>query len=306
MLLLRRIYGMQINKYYAAALTGFIIWGFFSLALKPLHHYPSLDILFYRVFFATVLLLGINFLFRNAIVKNDVAVFRALENKQKVKILFLTIVGGFLLIVNWLLFIYAMNHVSLKSASFAYLICPIVTTIFAYFILKEKLSHWQWFSVALCIVSCGILSYGNLLELTYSLTIAISFALYLISQRKNKGFDKFLVLTVQMVIASLVMLPFFPFYSGETPTESKFYILLIVIVVLFTIIPLFLNLFALKGMNSSAVGILMYTNPLVNFLLALFYFDEEINQNQIISYVLILISVVIFNKQFLFKKSDVK
>ena len=302
MLLLRRIYDMQINKYYAAALTGFIIWGFFSLALKPLHHYPSLDILFYRVFFSTVLLLAINFLFRKEIVKNDLAVFRALENKQKVKILLLTIVGGFLLIVNWLLFIYAMNHVSLKSASFAYLICPIVTTILAYFILKEKLSNWQWFSVALCIVSCGILSYGNLVELTYSLTIAISFALYLISQRKNKGFDKFLVLTFQMVIVSLVMLPFFPFYSGETPTESLFYILLMVIVVLFTIIPLYLNLFALKGMNSSAVGILMYTNPLVNFLLALFYFHEEINQLQVVSYVLILLSVVIFNKQFLFKK----
>jgi len=306
MLLLRRIYGMQINKYYAAALTGFIIWGFFSLALKPLYHYPSLDILFYRVFFATVLLLAINFLFRKKLVQNDVVIFRALKNKQKVKILVLTILGGFLLIVNWLLFIYAMNHVSLKSASFAYLICPIVTTILAFFILKEKLSHWQWFSVALCIISCGILSYGNLIELTYSLTIAISFALYLISQRKNKGFDKFLVLTVQMVIASLVMLPFFPFYSGETPTESLFYILLLVIVVLFTIIPLFLNLFALKGMNSSAVGILMYTNPLVNFLLALFYFDEEINQSQLLSYALIIVSIVIFNERFFYKKTTLK
>lgn len=297
---------MQINKYYASALTAFVIWGFFSLALKPLHNYPSLDILFYRVFIATVILLGINFIFRKAIVKNDLAVYRAMPNKQKLKLVVLTVVGGFLLIVNWLLFIYAMNHVSLKSASFAYLICPIVTTILAYFILKEKLSKWQWFSVALCVVSCGILSYGNLIELLYSVTIAFSFALYLISQRKNNVFDKFLILTVQMGIASLVMLPFFPFYSGETPTESLFYILLLVIVVLFTIIPLYLNLFALKGMNSSAVGILMYTNPLLNFVVAIVYFNEAINQIQIISYVLILISVVIFNERFLFKKARVK
>ncbi|MES2748075.1 MAG: EamA family transporter, partial [Bacteroidota bacterium] len=294
---------MQINKYYASALTSFIIWGFFSLALKPLHNYPSLDILFYRVFFSTVILLGINFLFRKTIVQKDIQVFRVMSNKQKRVFLSLTVLGGFLLIVNWLLFIYAMNHVSLKSASFAYLICPIVTTILAYVLLKEKLSKWQWFSVALCVISCGILSYGNLIELTYSLTIAVSFALYLISQRKNNVFDKFLVLTVQMVIASVVMLPFFPFYSGETPTESLFYILLMVIVVLFNIVPLYLNLFALKGMNSSAVGILMYTNPMINFLLALFYFHEEINQNQIISYSLILLSVVIFNERFLFRKA---
>ena len=294
---------MQINKYYLSALSSFVIWGFFSLALKPLHDYPSLDILFYRVFYATGLLLIINLLFRKEKLKIDWKSFITLEKSEKIKTLLLTILGGFLLILNWFLFMYDVNHVSLKSASFAYLICPIVTTILAYFILKEKLSKWQWFSVFLCVVSCGILSYGDLNGLIYSLVIAISFALYLISQRKNNKFDRFVVLTVQLLIASIVLLPFFPVYRGKTPTESIFYILMIVIVVLFTIIPLFLNLFALKGMNSSAVGILMYTNPLINFLLAFFYFKEEINLTQIVSYSLILISVVIFNESFFrFKK----
>lgn len=296
---------MQVNKYYLSALSSFFIWGFFSLALKPLHNYPSLDILFYRVFYATTLLLVINLLFRKHTLRNDFQVFKNLEKKEKYKTFFLTVFGGFLLITNWFLFMYAVNHVSLKSASFAYLICPIVTTILAFFILKEKLSKWQWFSVALCLISCGILSLGELTDLMYSLVIAVTFALYLISQRKNNQFDRFVVLTVQMVIASLVIVPFFPFYSGETPTASLFYILMIVIVVLFTIIPLFLNLYALKGMNSSAVGILMYTNPLINFLLAIFYFKEEISRVQIISYSLILISVIIFNERFLFRRNVV-
>ena len=292
---------MQINKYYLAALSSFIIWGFFSLALKPLHDYPSLDILFYRVFLATVLLLIINLIFRKKIIKNDLQILKNLETSQKYKAIFLTAFGGLLLILNWFLFIYAVNHVSLKSASFAYLICPIITTILAFFILKEKLSYWQWFSVFLCIISCAILSFGHLSDLFYSLTIAISFALYLISQKNNK-FDRFVVLTVQMVIATILILPFFPFYSGQIPSEPIFYILLIVIVVLFTIIPLFLNLFALKGINSSTVGILMYTNPLINFTLAILYFKEDINQIQIIAYTLILISVIIFNERFFFKK----
>jgi chloramphenicol-sensitive protein RarD len=296
---------MQINKYYLSALSSFFIWGFFSLALKPLHDYPSLDILFYRVFYATALLLVINLFFRKDKLKADLEVFKSLEKKVQYKTFFLTVLGGFLLIFNWFLFMYAVNHVSLKSASFAYLICPIVTTILAFFILKEKLSKWQWFSVVLCLISCGILSYGDVTELIYSLVIAVTFALYLVSQRKNNQFDRFVVLTVQMVIASLVIAPFFPFYSGETPSESLFYILMIVIVVLFTIIPLFLNLYALKGMNSSAVGILMYTNPLINFLLAIFYFHEDISQVQIISYSLILISVIIFNEKFLFRRNAV-
>ncbi|WP_094162682.1 EamA family transporter, partial [Flavobacterium psychrophilum] len=281
---------MQINKYYLSALSSFVIWGFFSLVLKPLHNYPSLDILFYRVFYATGLSIIINLLFRKEKLKNDWKSYLTLEKKEKIKTLLLTVLGGFLLTFNWFMFIYAINHVSLKSASFAYLICPIVTTILAYFILKEKLSKWQWFSVFLCIISCAMLSYGDLRGLIYSLVIAISFALYLISQRENNKFDRFVVLTVQLLIASMVLLPFFPVYRGEIPTEPIFYILMTIIVVLFTIIPLFLNLFALRGITSSAVGILMYSNPMINLLLAIFYFKEEINSVQIGSYLLFLFS----------------
>jgi chloramphenicol-sensitive protein RarD len=231
----------------------------------------------------------------------DLKIYQNLSFSQKRKTLFLTFFGGFLLIFNWYLFMYAVNHVSLQSASFAYLICPIITTILAFFILNEKLSNWQWMAVFLCVISCGILSYGHTKELLYSLIIATSFALYLISQRKNNQFDRFVILTIQLIIASFVILPFYPIYSEKLPTENLFYILLIVIVVLFTIIPLFLNLYALKGMNSSAVGILMYTNPLINFFLAIFYFHEEIQLSQIVSYFLILVSILIFNKNSLVK-----
>ncbi len=296
---------MQINKYYLSALSAFIIWGFFSLALKPLHDYPSLDILFYRVFLATALLSVINVFARYEILKANLNVFKALDKKAKTKFLSLTILGGFLLVLNWYLFIFAVNHVSLNSASFAYLICPIVTTILAFFILKEKLSFWQWLSVALCLISCAILSYGDLTGLMYSLIIAFTFAFYLISQRKNNLFDKFIVLSIQMIIASVVLAPFFPLYSGTTPSETLFYILIVVIVVVFTIIPLFLNLYALKGMNSSTVGILMYTNPLINFFLGLFYFHEKITSAHIVSYVLILISIIVFNERILFKRKTI-
>lgn len=284
-----------MNKYFIAALSSFIIWGFFSLALKPLQDYGSLDILFYRVFYAAFLLLLINVLFRKETLRKDWNTYKTFAKKEKRNTILLTISGGFLLTLNWFLFMYCVNHVSLQSASFAYLICPILTTILAYFILKEKLSNWQWFSVVLCGISCVILSYGHMVELLYSLVIAISFALYLISQRKNNQFDRFVVLTVQMGIASLVLLPFYPVYKGPTPTESLFWTLMTLIVVLFTIIPLFLNLFALKGMNSSTVGILMYTNPLIHFFLAIFYFNEPLNLLQGTAYFLILTSIFIFN-----------
>ncbi len=207
----------------------------------------------------------------------------------------MTVVGGLLLVLNWFLFIYAVNHVSLQSASFAYIICPILTTVLAFILLKEKIDVWQWIAVGLCVISCGILSYGNFKDLIYSVIIALSFGFYLVSQRKNSDFDKFLILTIQMVISSAILLPFYPNYGGAVPSEFLFYSLLLIIVIVFTIIPLFLNLYALKGLNSSTVGILMYTNPLIHFFLAIFYFKESVSVAQIVSYSLILISIVVFN-----------
>jgi chloramphenicol-sensitive protein RarD len=295
---------MKFNKYYLSALISFIIWGFFSLAIKPLHNYPSLDILFYRVFFSTTVLLVINFTFRINLLKNSLELFQSFTKKKRRKTLLLTAAGGFLLVLNWYLFMYAVNHVSIQSASLAYLICPIITTVLAFLILKEKLDNWQWLAVAICVISCAILSYGHATELIYSFVIATSFALYLISQRRNNEFDKFLVLTIQLVIASLVLLPFYPKFSAIVPTESLFYTMMGLIVVLFTIIPLFLNLFALKGMNSSTVGILMYTNPLIHFFLAIFYFKEDIQFSQFIAYSLIGISIIVFNKKILFNSNN--
>lgn len=258
---------MQINKYFLAALSAFILWGFFSLALKPLTNYPSLDILFFRVFFATLILLFLNFGFRKSILNESLVTFKSFSFKKQRNSILMTLLGGFLLVLNWFLFIYTINHVSLQSASFAYIICPIITTVLAFIILKEKINYWQWFAVLLCVISCAILSYGNFKDLIYSVVIALSFGLYLISQRRNNDFDKFLILTIQMVLASVILLPFYPKFGGEIPTETTFYVLLLIIIVLFTIIPLFLNLFALKGLNSSTVGILMYTNPLIHFFL---------------------------------------
>ena len=86
------------------------------------------------------------------------------------------------------------------------------------------------------------------------------------------------------------------------PTEPLFYGCMFFIVVFFTIIPLFLNLYALKGINSSAVGIMIYINPIITFLVAIFYYNEQVTSLQLLSYSLILVSIIIFNERALFSK----
>ncbi len=294
---------MRLNKYYSAAFLAFFMWGFFSFALKPLHLYPSLDILFYRVFFSVITMVLINVFFRKKIISENWNRFKQLPPKEQKKVIWLTLGGGFFLSSNWFVYIFVMNHVSVNAASLAYLICPIVTTVLAFFMLKEKLSSWQWVAVGISFLSCILLSFDHFQDIFFSLVTAATYALYLVSQRKNNEIDKFLGLTIQLIFTAVILLPFYPKYSGPVPTESIFYTCMFMIVVFFTIIPLFLNLYALKGINSSAVGIMIYINPIINFLLAVFYYQEQVHTIQLFSYFLILLSIVVFNKEVLFKKN---
>ena len=295
---------MRTNKYYLAAFSAFFLWGFFSLALKPIHAYPSLDILFYRVFFSVITMVLINVFFRRNVIRQNWNHFKSMPLKQQKSTVALTLGGGVFLSSNWFVYIYVMNHVSVNAASLAYLICPILTTVFAFFMLKEELTKWQWIAVGISVFSCVLLSFNHFKDIFYSLITAATYALYLVSQRKNSDLDKFLSLTIQLVFTALILLPFYPTYSGPIPTEPLFYTCLLMIVVFFTIIPLFLNLYALKGINSSAVGIMIYINPIINFLMAIFYYHEQVSTLQLFSYFLIMISIVVFNERILFSRKS--
>jgi chloramphenicol-sensitive protein RarD len=124
---------------------------------------------------------------------------------------------------------------------------------------------------------------------------AASYALYLITQRKVQGMDRMVVLGVQVLFSILVLSMFYSSLVPALPTDLHFYSVLMFIAVVFTIFPLFLNLYALNRINSATIGILMYINPLLNFLLAMTVFKESINPIQMAGYGVIMVALVLFN-----------
>ena len=292
---------MNNLKYYLAAITAFALWGTFSLVLKPLHFYPSLDILFYRVFSCAIIMTVVTLLFRKAKLKNNLNFFKTLIKKDKQKIIGLNILSSILLTGNWFSFIFVMNHISVRATSVAYLVCPIITTILAFFILKEKLTKLQWISVFLSAAGCILLSYASLIDMVYSTLIGSTYACYLIIQSVNSKFDKFLVLNFHMILSALILLPFFPKYSGAVPTDLVFYFYIEIIAVMYTIVPLLLNLFALSGIASSKVGMILNINPIIAFILAGAVFNEALGGLQILSYSIIFLAVIIFNAKEIFR-----
>lgn len=286
-----------MQRYYAAALTAFLIWGFMPIVVRSLQGYHVNLILYFRILLSLFLLVGAGFLLLSDKWKLAVAHFKKQTKAEKNKVISLTIFSGFLLVLNWGIFIYVVNYIDTQSGAFAYTLCPIITAILGYLILGEKLEKHQWFAIGLCIVSCAFMATGVLRNFLFSLLVGTLYALYLVLQRFLKDYDKIVLLTIQLLIAALCVLPFYQFTHAPEAIFSDVYFfgLIAVVSLVFTVIPLFLNLYALKALKSATVGVFMYLNPLTGFIIAFFYFKEDVTTLQMAAYALICLAIILYN-----------
>jgi chloramphenicol-sensitive protein RarD len=286
---------MNNQKHYAAAIAAFAVWGFFSIPLRAIREFTAGEILYFRILLSAATLIVIIALFKRRDLRADWNKLLSSSPKQMRMTILLTLAGGALLCVNWLTFIYIVNEINVKTASFSYLICPVITAVLGYFLIHEKLSIVQWISVALCASSCVLIGLNSVLELGYSFLTALTYATYLVSQRKNQGFDRIIVLGVQVVFSLILLTCVQGYLITEMPQSGRFYAIVAIIAVVFTVIPLFLNLFALNKINSATIGILMYINPIINFTIAIVVFQERITVLQALGYSLIVVALILFN-----------
>jgi chloramphenicol-sensitive protein RarD len=286
---------MNNQKHYAAAIGAFVIWGFFSIPLRAIQEFTAGEILYFRILLSALTLIAIILLFKRSDLRHDWNRLTLMPRKQMRTAILLTLAGGALLCINWLTFIYIVNDINVKTASFSYLICPVITAVLAYFLIQERLTPLQWMSVALCAASCILVGLNSALELGYSFLTAFTYALYLVSQRKNQGFDRIVLLGVQ-VLFSFLLLSFVQGYLiTDIPQSARFYGIVAIIAIFFTVVPLFLNLFALNRINSATIGILMYINPVINFTIAFLLFKEQITMLQALGYSIIVVALILFN-----------
>lgn len=282
-------------KYFLAAIVATGFWGFFSIPLRKLQAYPSDQILHYRIFTSLLITWLVILLFRKKQLKNDIQNIRSKTPEKRNRLIGLIVLAGLLVTANWFSFIYAVNHVSLTSAAFAYMICPLLTALGGFVILKEQLTNYKIASLSIALISIVILAQGSPRDVLWAVFIATLYAFYLIIQRVVVEIDKFTMLGIQLGLSTLLMLPLFIYHFNGIPSEPVFWITIVEISVFFTIIPLFLSLYALIGLPSSTMGILIYTNPIVAFAVAFFYFHERINSHQLLAYSLLAIAIVVFN-----------
>ncbi|WP_039866235.1 EamA family transporter [Pedobacter sp. BAL39] len=282
-------------RYFLAGFLSFAIWGMFSIPLRNLKAYPSQEILYYRIFVSLVCIWLAILLFRRKELRCDVDFLASSTASERIRIGLQILVSTLLLTGNWYTYIYAVNHVSLQSGAFAYMVCPLITAFGGFILLNEQLSRLKLISLGIALLSVILLGTGSLIEVLWSVVIATLYALYLIMQRKMQHLDKLNLLAFQIVLAAILILPFYLSKHNAVPIEPWFWGNIIIVAVVFTIVPLFLSLYALIGIPSSSLGIIIYINPIIAFAVAILYFGEHLDSGKMIAYAFLAVSVIVFN-----------
>lgn len=289
----------QKNTYLIAILSAGALWGFMVFPLRALKLYSAHQILNGRIFVAFFMVWAIILLFKKQTLKNNYATLLLLNYKYRNKILLLILLSGILITVNWLVFIYVINHISLKSGAFAYLLCPLITALGGNILLNEPLSKIKYIALVLALFSVIGLATGSLYEIMWAFFIALTYALFLIIQRLIKQIDKLVMLGLQLFISLVLLLPLYFFEHITLPTALPFWGYVSIIALFFTIVPLLLSLYALQGLPSSTIGIAIYINPFISLLIATLYYNEEIKSQQLVFYTLLFVAVILFNRDIL-------
>ena len=283
----------KFNKGVLLTSFGSFWWGFFGVIyFKYISFAGHVEVLIHRSVWTAFILLITTFLFSKWSIFKKI-----LLDKKKLFILF---ISGFLIFVNWGVWIYAVSVDKIIDASFGYFIMPIISVFLGNFFFKEPITKKGKISILLVITSVSYLLILDFNSIPWvGLIVAFSWSFYNLFRKKiNVETD------IGLLIESLYILPFalvmFYFISinnlNDFSLSNPSLIPLLMLAGPMTVIPLFLYVRGVELAGLGPAGMIFYITPTLQFILGFFIYNEQFNINQLVSFILIWIAVFIYLK----------
>ena len=283
----------EFNKGLLLAGFGSFWWGFFGVIyFKYIAYIGHIELVVHRCLWTAFTLILTTFFFSKWNI-----FFKIVKNKSN---LFYLFISGFLIFINWGVWIYAIATNRIIDASFGYFIMPILSVMLGYLFFKEKLNKKRVFSILLVILSILFLIIVSIKSLPWvGLIVALSWGFYnLVRKKINVDTD------VGLLIESLFILPFalLAFYLIASNGYNDFQLsdpsmmLFIYLAGPMTVIPLFLYVRGVELCGLGPTGMIFYITPTFQFLLGYFYYNEPFSITKLVSFIFIWIAVIIYLK----------
>ena len=281
----------QFNKGLLLTSLGSFWWGFIGVIyFEYVAFIGHIELVVHRCLWTAVMLIYTTFFLNKWKI-----FFNEIKDKRK---LFALFISGFLIFINWSIWIYAVASERIIDASFGYFIMPIISVLLGYIFFKEKLNNKRIFSILLVLISIMIMILFNLKSLPWvGLIVALSWAFYNLVRKKI-----IIDTDIGLLIESLFIFPFalIVFYlifknglndfNFQNPGLSFFLLLAGPM----TVIPLFLYVRGVEIIGLGPTGMIFYITPTLQFILGYFYYGEDFSLVKFGSFIIIWIAVIIY------------
>ena len=220
--------------------------------------------------------------------------FTLLKNIKTIIILF---ISGFLIMINWLTWLYAISVDKLIDASFGYYIFPIFSVFFGIIFLKETYNRNKVISVCLVFISILYLLFQHNVIPWIGLTVAITFSVYgLIRKKINVDSD------IGLLIETLLLSPFaiigFFYLMKLNLNIFSFNEIKLSFYLLFagpmTLIPLYLYTKGFQLVGIGPASMIFFVTPTSQFLLGTLVYGESLDVHKLISFIFVWVAVFIY------------
>ena len=211
--------------------------------------------------------------------------------------IFIFFITGLLISINWITWLYAVKTKNLLDAALGYYIFPILSVFFGIIFLKEKYNRNKIIAVLLVIVALFylLLKLGEVPWI--GITVAVTFSLYGLIRKKIEVSSD-IGLLIETLLISPLAIGLFLFliknnaniFSINEPVLS-FYLFW---AGLMTLIPLFWYTKGFKLIGIGPASMVFFLTPTAQFFLGLYYFNEPLILDKLISFAFIWIAVIIY------------
>lgn len=271
------------------ALGAYVCWGLIPLYFMLVRQVPALEMVGWRIVF-TIPVCAVLVIARQQI-RQVLAVLRS------PRMLAALALSSFLIAVNWLTYVIAIQSGHVLAASLGYYINPLMNVLLGTVLLKERLTQAQWLAVALASIGVVILAWGAREMLWISLVLAFSFSAYGLV-RKLVTVESLPGLTVESAILLLPAIGVVAWAAaspaGSSMGQSLYLDGMLAVAGLVTAIPLLLFAVAARRMTYSTLGFVQYLAPSLVFVLGLTVFGEPLRPVQLACFGFIWSAIAVF------------
>lgn len=278
------------------ASLAYVIWGMFPMYFKAMQDIPPVQILMHRVVWSLVFLVIVLACRRQWAWLSDV--------RRRPKVLAGFVASATLLSINWLCYIWAVNHGRVVDASLGYFINPLVNVLLGFLLLGERMRMVQWTAVGIAAGGVAWLTWQTGSLPWIGLTLALTFGTYGLL-RKTAALGALEGLSLETFVlfpVAFVYLAWLTLQGGNaflTTTGSTRWLLVAAGPI--TAIPLLMFAAGARRIPLSLLGLLQYIGPSLQLMLGVWLYHEPFGSARLIGFALIWAGLALYSLESLWQ-----